>query len=310
MEPRNWTSGQYFILLGFPKEQCALIFLIFLLILLGNLSIFGIIRIDSRLHTPMYFFLTNLSLLDICYSTTTLPIILSNCIAGEGIISFPRCIAQLYFFVSLGGAECLLLAAMSYDRYVAICNPLRYVIIMSHRLCAQLAISCWLSAFLNSILHTVMTAILPFCGSTHIHHFFCDVPPLLRLSCTDTHTSQTLLYVVSIFLGVSPFIYIIISYVRIISSILKISSSEGRRKTFSTCSAHLMVVTLFYGTANFNYIAPKSGYPPEVESVSSLLYCLLTPLLNPIIYCLRNKEVKSAWSRLFRGSTKSLIFNW
>ncbi|XP_069498714.1 olfactory receptor 5V1-like [Ambystoma mexicanum] len=307
MEPGNWTALQEFMLLGIPEEACVVFLFIFLLILLGNLSIFAIIRIDSHLHTPMYFFISNLSLLDICYSTTTLPILLSNCMTGVSIISFHRCIAQMYFFVSLGGAECLLLAVMAYDRYAAICNPLRYSIVMSPMRCYQLAIACWISAFLNSILHTVMTSGLSFCGVIHLQHFFCDVPPLLKLSCTDTHTSKNLLYVVSIFLGVSPFLYIVISYVRIISSILKISSAEGRRKAFSTCSAHLIVVTIFYGTANFNYIGPRSGYPLEVESVSSLLYCLLTPLLNPIIYCLRNKEVKGALSKLFK---KKCFMGW
>ncbi|OCT72852.1 hypothetical protein XELAEV_18035831mg [Xenopus laevis] len=249
----------------------------------------------------MYFFLSNLSLLDICYSSVTLPFMLINCISGNRRICFYNCIVQLYFFVSLGGAECILLAVMAYDRFVAICNPLRYPIIMSRTLYASLAAASWLSGFLNAILHTVMTSNLSFCKTTQsINHFFCDIPPLIQAACNSTNTSKTLLYVVSVFLGFTPFLFIVISYVRIISNIVKIKSSDGRQKAFSTCSSHLIVVTMFYGTANLNYIGPASGYPLQLERLSSLLYSILTPLLNPVIYCLRNKEVKEALKKSFR----------
>ncbi|KAM8927176.1 olfactory receptor 5V1-like [Pelodytes ibericus] len=299
----NQTMVKHFTLLGFSKAYfviCFLIFGIYVSILLGNLCIFTIIRINSNLHTPMYFFISNLSMLDICYSSVTLPVMLSNCISGNLSISFNKCIAQLYLFVSLGGSECILLAVMAYDRFVAICNPLRYAMVMRGIFCTSLAAASWLSGFLNSILHTVMTANLSFCRPEQpINHFYCDVPPLIKVACKSTQTSKILLYVVSVFLGISPFLYIVVSYVHIISSIMKIGSSEGRWKAFSTCSSHLIVVTVFYGTANFNYVGPTSGYPLEVERASSLLYSILTPLLNPIIYCLRNKEVKGALAKTF-----------
>ncbi|XP_029441430.1 olfactory receptor 5V1-like [Rhinatrema bivittatum] len=305
MEQDNQTNaGKDFILLGFPEGQIIISFfflLIYLLILLGNLTIFSIVRTDAHLHTPMYFFLSNLSLVDICYSSTSVPSMLGNSLSGKTTISFYRCLAQLYFFVSLGGVECLLLAVMAYDRYAAICNPLRYSVIMNQRFCWQLAAGTWVSGFLNSVLHTLMTSNLPFCGVRKVNHFFCDVPPLLKVACTDTYISKLLLYVISVFLGFCPFLFIVISYVHIISTILKIRSAEGRWKAFSTCSSHLIVVTLFYGTANFNYIGPTSGYPLEIESIASVLYCTLTPLLNPIIYCLRSTEVKRALRKAIRN---------
>ncbi|XP_029440333.1 olfactory receptor 5V1-like [Rhinatrema bivittatum] len=301
MEPDNYTAAvKDFTLLGFPDRQIALSFLfllLYVLILAGNLAIFTVIRSNPHLHKPMYFFLSNLSLLDICYSSTTLPSMLANSVSRNTVISFHQCLVQLYFFVSLGGAECLLLAIMAYDRYIAICNPLRYPTVMNQRACWQLAAGSWLGGFLNSVLHTLMTSNLPFCMDRKINHYFCDVPPLLRLACTNTYTSKTLLYVVSVFLGMSPFVFVVISYIRIISTILKIRSAEGRRKAFSTCSSHLIVVTVFYVTANFNYIGPGPGDSFDLVRLSSMLYSGLTPLLNPVIYCLRNKEVKAALTK-------------
>ncbi|XP_073457481.1 olfactory receptor 5V1-like [Aquarana catesbeiana] len=277
-----------------------LLSLIYCTILIGNFCILITIRIEAHLHTPMYFFLSNLSVLDIWYSSTTLPMIILNCSTGNKRISFANCIAQLYLFVSLGGAECILLAVMAYDRFVAICNPLRYPVIMRMKLCAGLAAASWLSGFLNSILHTVMTSKLTFCQlEESINHFYCDVPPMVQAACNPTKTSKILLYVVSVFLGFTPFLYIVITYVYIISTIMKIKSSEGRSKAFSTCSSHLIVVTVFYGTANLNYIGP-TGYSIELENLASLLYSILTPVVNPIIYCLRNKEVKGALRKYFQ----------
>ncbi|XP_063291644.1 olfactory receptor 5V1-like [Pelobates fuscus] len=300
----NQTAVKYFTLLGYSSYSsviCFLIFCFYITILIGNSCIFTIVKFDSSLNTPMYFFISNLSLLDICYSSVTLPVMFSNCISGNRKIYFSKCIMQLYLFVSLGGAECILLAVMAYDRFVAICNPLRYLIVMHNRLCTSLAAMSWLSGFLNSILHTIMTSNLSFCWlNQEINHFFCDVPPLIQVACNPTQTSKILLYVVSVFLGISPFLYIVISYVHIISTVIRISSSDGRGKAFSTCSSHLIVVTVFYLTANFNYVGPTSGYSLEVEIFASLLYSILTPLLNPIIYCLRNKEVKNALGKTFR----------
>ncbi|XP_053308398.1 olfactory receptor 5V1-like [Spea bombifrons] len=298
---RNQTCTSDFILLGFSEGRVmlsVLLVIMYTMILMGNFAIFSIIRVDCHLQTPMYFFLSYLSVLDICYSTVTLPAMLFNCITDNRRISFRRCFTQLYFFVSLGGSECLLLAAMAYDRYVAICNPLRYPIIMNKKLCSQLVAGSWFSGFLNSVLHTSMTSRLTFCEARSVNHFFCDVPPLLKAACADTHTSQLLLYIVSVFLGMTPFVFVVISYIRIISSILKIRSTAGRRKAFSTCSSHLIVVTVFYVTANFNYIGPAPGESFDIERLSTMLYSVLTPLFNPVIYCFRNKEVKKALKRI------------
>ncbi|XP_075046957.1 olfactory receptor 5V1-like [Mixophyes fleayi] len=300
----NQTCLSDFILLGFSSRQVLLSLLIvvtYAMILVGNLTIFSIINTEHHLQTPMYFFLSHLSILDVCYSTVTLPAMLVMAVTGNKRISFNRCFTQLYFFVSLGGAECLLLAAMAYDRYVAICNPLRYPLVMDKRFCSYLVGGSWLCGFLNSVLHTLMTSKLTFCGARRINHFFCDVPPLLNASCTDTRTSQLLLYVVSVYLGMTPFVFVIVSYTQIISSILKIRSTEGRQKAFSTCSSHLIVVTVFYVTANFNYIGPAPGDSFDFIRLSSMLYSVLTPLFNPVIYCLRNQEVKRALKKVFTG---------
>ncbi|XP_075696723.1 olfactory receptor 5V1-like [Rhinoderma darwinii] len=298
----NQTYFCDFILLGFSGGQVLLsllILTIYTMILLGNLTILSVIRIDNHLQTPMYFFLSYLSILDVCYSTVTLPAMLVNAITGNRRISFNRCFTQLYFFVSLGGSECLLLAAMAYDRYVAICNPLQYVLIMNKRFCSYLVGGSWFSGFFNSVLHTLMTSKLTFCGPRHVNHFFCDVPPMLNAACTDTQTSQLLLYIVSVFLGMTPFVFVMVSYVQIISTILKIPSAVGRQKAFSTCSSHLIVVTVFYVTANFNYIGPVPGNGFDIVRLSSVLYSVLTPLFNPVIYCLRNQEVRRALAKAF-----------
>ncbi|XP_040281290.1 olfactory receptor 5V1-like [Bufo bufo] len=302
---KNYTLLKNILLLNFSEDSffvTILFFAIYSTIIIGNICIFTIIRAESHLHTPMYFFLSNLSLLDILYSSVTQPLILFNCVTGNRQISFRKCIFQLYLFVSLGGAECILLAVMAYDRFVAICNPLHYSLVMSRRLCAILAATSWLIGFLNSVLHTVMTANLKFCHSEQsINLFYCDVPPLIQVACNPTKTRKVLLYVISIFLGFTPFLYIVISYIHIICTIMKIKSSERRWKAFSTCSSHLIVVTIFYGTANLNYVGP-TGYSVEFEHLSSLLYSFMTPLVNPIIYCLRNKEVKGALKKHFRYS--------
>ncbi|KAE8593350.1 hypothetical protein XENTR_v10019083 [Xenopus tropicalis] len=301
MEMKNQTFLGDFILFGFSGEHVLLSFLmaaVYTMILMGNVAIFSIIHIDANLQAPMYFFLSYLSILDICYSTVTLPSMLFNSITGNRRISFHRCFIQLYFFVSFGGAECLLLAAMAYDRYVAICNPLHYPIIMNRKLCFHLVAGSWVCGFLNSVLHTVMTSQLYFCEIRYVSHFFCDVLPLLKASCTDTHTSKMLLYVVNVFLGMTPFVFVIISYIHIISNIIKIRSAAGRRKAFSTCSSHLIVVTVFYVSGNYNYIGPTPGDSFDTERLASLLYSILTPLLNPFIYCLRNKEEKDRQSHL------------
>ncbi|XP_056397768.1 olfactory receptor 5V1-like [Hyla sarda] len=301
MEVENKTLLNDLILLGFQEGRVVYIILmafIYITIITLNFSVFSIIQVDSHLQTPMYFFLSFLSLLDVCYSTVTLPAMLANAITGNRRISFHSCFTQLYFFVSFGGSECLLLSAMAYDRYVAICNPLRYNVVMNKRFCSGFVAGCWVCGLFNAMFHTLMTMKLTFCGDHHINHFFCDVLPMLEAACSDIQSSQVWLHVITVFLGFSPFILVMNSYIRIISTILKIRSSEGRKKVFSTCSSHLMVVTIFYITGMFNYNGPSSGDSFILVRVSSVLYGILSPLLNPVIYCLRNKEVKKALKKV------------
>ncbi|XP_073518203.1 olfactory receptor 5V1-like [Phyllobates terribilis] len=299
----NNNSLDDFLLLGFSEGQIILSFLIgmtYTITIIGNFVVFSIIQVDSHLKMPMYFFLSGLSLLDIGYSTVTLPAMLVHAITGNSRISFYKCFAQLYFFVCFGGSECLLLAAMAYDRYVAICNPLRYNVVMNRKFCSGFVAGCCICGLLNAVFHTFMTSKLTFCGNRHINHFFCDVLPMLEAACSDIQGSQLLLHLVTVFLGLSPFLLVINSYVHIISTIIKISSSEGRQKVFSTCSSHLIVVTVFYSTSMLNYNGPISGDSFIVVRMSSLLYSIVPPLLNPLIYSLRNKDVKRALKKVLQ----------
>ncbi|KAM9299013.1 olfactory receptor 10AG1-like [Gastrophryne carolinensis] len=281
----NYSDGRSFIPLLLSVMYCS--------ILISNFCILMIIRAEKQLHTPMYFFISNLSVVDACYASTTLPSMIFNSAVGNRRISIFKCITQLYIFVFLGGNESILLAVMAYDRFVAICNPLHYPVVMNNTFCIGLVAASSFGAFLNTDLHTIMTAQLHFCQmEISINHVYCDVPPLVQAACNSTITSKITLYVVTMFLGFSPFLYICIAYIRIIRSILKIKSSKGRQKTFSTCSSHLIIVTIFYGTASLNYTEPANY--AAVKLLISLLYSILTPLVNPIIYCLKNKEVKKA----------------
>ncbi|XP_069074945.1 olfactory receptor 5V1-like [Pleurodeles waltl] len=299
----NETSVNNFIFSGFSHllRYQGFLFVgflfIYLLTLMGNILIFTHICVDTHLHTPMYFFLGNLSVLDFCYSSATIPQILHNLLMEKKVISFQACMSQLFFLTTCAGAESILLAVMAYDRFVAICAPLRYLAVMRRGRCIQLATCPWAIGILNSALHTVLTSSLSFCASNVVQHFFCDVPQLLKLSCVDTSLNNTVLHVVTVFVGLSPFLLIIISYFNILSSIMKIRSPEGRWKTFSTCGSHLTVVFLYYGTANFNYNRPTDGYSVHIDTLASVLFCMVTPMLNPILYSLRNKEVMGALRR-------------
>ncbi|XP_075134143.1 olfactory receptor 5V1-like [Leptodactylus fuscus] len=300
MMPKNKTLSDDFILLGFSKGQvvCSLLLaVIYTMVLLGNLSVFSIIQVTSHLKTPMYFFLSCLSILDVCYSTVTLPNMLINSITGNRGIAFHRCFLQLYFFVYVGGTESLLLTAMAYDRYVAICNPLRYSSIMNRMFCLYVVMGCCLIGLLNSMSHTMMTLRLSFCDRRYINSFFCDVLPMLEAACSDTKIIRMLLHIDTVLLGASTFLVVMNSYTHIICTILKIHSSEQRLKVFSTCSSQLIVVTLFYITGIFSYNGPKSGDSFYIAQVSSIVYSVLPPLLNPIIYCLRNNDVKTAFKK-------------
>ncbi|XP_004582175.2 olfactory receptor 5V1-like [Ochotona princeps] len=300
----NQTYVTEFIFLAFsnhPHLQ-GLFFLVFLVIylatLLGNLLIITATRVNPALHTPMYYFLSNLSFLDICYTSTTMPVMLVNFFRDKKTISYKGCISQLFFFVTCAGTECVLLAAMAYDRYVAICHPLQYPVLMSAKVCVSLVTASWLCGLVNSVTHTVLTAMLTLCGPNHISHFLCDIPLLLKLSCSDTSVNESVLHVASATIGLSPCLFTAVSYICIISAILRIASAQGRSKAFSTCASHLTVVVVFFGTANFNYDRPSEGYSLDMDILVSVLFCIVPPMLNPIIYSLRNKEVKSALKKL------------
>ncbi|XP_014438775.1 olfactory receptor 5V1, partial [Tupaia chinensis] len=303
-EMNNQTYVTEFILLGFSNHSNlqALFFLIFLVIylttLLGNMLIITATRVSPALHTPMYYFLSNLSFLDICYTSTTVPVMLVNFFREKKTISYEGCLSQVFFFVTCAGTECVLLAAMAYDRYVAICRPLQYPVLMSVTVCAYLVAGSWLCGLVNSMTHTGLTATLSLCGPNQISHFLCDVPLLLKLSCSDTSVNESVLHVASATIGLSPCLFTAVSYILIISAILKIPSAQGRSKAFSTCASHLTVVVVFFGTANFNYDRPDVGYNLDMDILVSVLFCIVTPMLNPIIYSLRNKEVKGELKKL------------
>ncbi|XP_006902362.1 PREDICTED: olfactory receptor 10AG1-like [Elephantulus edwardii] len=302
---RNLTTWVEFILLGFsdiPELQRFLfwIFLImYMIILLGNSLIIIVTKVDSCLQTPMYFFLRNFSTLEICYVSVTVPRLLADLCRQNRNISFLACATQMFFFLVLGATECFILTAMSYDRYVAICNPLLYPLIMNTRLCMQLAIGCWLSAVPLELGFTYLIFSQHFCGPNQLDHFFCDVPPVLKLACGNTFMIEMLLYVVAFIVATVPFMLILGSYVKIISTILKLPSATGRAKAFSTCSSHLMVVGLFFGSAILTYMRPKSSHSVGVDRLVSLFYTIVTPMFNPMIYCLRNKDVMVALKKFF-----------
>ncbi|NXF99110.1 O10C1 protein, partial [Sakesphorus luctuosus] len=296
----NWTSVTVFFIVGFShqKDMKVIFFLLFLFIyiitVLGNLIILFVISMDPVLHTPMYFFLGNLSFLEICYTSVTLPRMLVSLLSGDTSISFAGCAAQMYFFLFFGATECYLLVAMAYDRYRAICNPLHYMDIMNKKTCIHLAASSWICGHLLALGHTTFVFSLPFCGSNTINHFFCEIQPVLMLVCGDTYWNEIQIILGGVFVILMPFVLILVSYGLIISSILKIKSVKGRYKAFSTCFSHITVVTLFYGPCVFTYICPKSSYSLGVDKVLALFYSVVTPILNPVIYSLRNREVKGA----------------
>ncbi|XP_029431441.1 olfactory receptor 1020-like [Rhinatrema bivittatum] len=304
MADLNQTSVTEFILLGFNKVQhlkivlFVVFFVIYLMTFLGNLGIILLILLDPRLHTPMYFFLSNLSFVDFWYSSTITPKTLVNFLSENKAISYLGCAAQLYFFVAFACADNFLLAAMAYDRYVAICNPLLYPVIMTRRLCTQLMICTYSVCLMYAILLTSITFRLSFCNSNVINHFFCDIPPLLKLSCTDTYLNEIVVSSFSALLTFPSILVIIVTYICILFAILRMRSAEGRHKAFSTCASHFVSVSLFYGTLIFMYIRPKSRYSLEQDRIVSVVYTVVIPMLNPLIYSLRNQEVKGAFRRI------------
>ncbi|XP_057362567.1 olfactory receptor 10AG1-like [Manis pentadactyla] len=303
-ENPNITATVEFILLGFsdvPNLQWILfgIFLvIYLTILMCNGIIILITRIDPALQIPMYFFLSTFSFLEICYVSVTVPRMLVDLLTQKGNISFFACATQMCFVLMFGGSECLLLAVMAYDRYVAICSPLHYPLVMNHRVCVQLVIASWMGGVPVVIGQTCQIFSLPFCGSNTINHFFCDLPPVLKLACGNTFVNEIAVYVVAVVFITIPFLLIVISYGKIISNILRLSSARGRARAFSTCSSHLIVVVLFYGTATVTYLQPKPSQSAEIGKLISLFYTVLIPTLNHIIYTLRNKDIMVALRKL------------
>ncbi|XP_003341521.1 olfactory receptor 5A1 [Monodelphis domestica] len=301
---KNSTSVSIFFFLGFsdhPKLQVILFvtFLgIYLVTLFWNLSLILLIKIDTHLHTPMYFFLSNLSFIDICYSSSVAPKMLSDFFKGQKTISFVGCATQFFFFVGTGLTECCLLAAMAYDRYAAISNPLLYTVIMSPNLCTKMVAGAYVGGFLSSLIQTSSIFQLYFCGPNLINHFFCDLPPVLALSCSDTFLSQMVNFLVVVAVGGTSFLILLISYGYIVAAVLKIKSVEGRYKAFNTCASHLIVVTLLYGTALFMYLRPSSSYSLSRDKVVSVFYSIVIPMLNPLIYSLRNREIKAALKKV------------
>ncbi|XP_004461995.2 olfactory receptor 5F1-like [Dasypus novemcinctus] len=312
MSRKNFTSLTEFILLGLPEsmEQEIILFVLFFLIytltILGNIVMILLIRIDSRLHTPMYFFLANLSFVDVCYSSTITPKTLVDLLSEKKTISFAGCFLQLYFFIALATTECILFGLMAYDRYVAICNPLLYTLVMSRVVCLKMAAGAIVAGLLNSMVNTSYISSLPFCGSNVIHHFFCDSPPLFKLSCSDTSMNESIF---SIFAGVNmvgTLLVILTSYSYILFSIFRMHSGEGRHKALSTCVSHLTAIILFYATSIYTYLRPSSSYSLNQDKVASVFYTMVIPMLNPLIYSLRNKEVKKAlWNVITRKKVPS-----
>ncbi|XP_006268916.1 olfactory receptor 13H1 [Alligator mississippiensis] len=298
----NQSLMTEFILVGlshYPQAQTAffwVVLIVYIVTLVGNSLIMLLIVVDHQLHTPMYFFLSNLSFLDICYSTSSVPQIMANCFRERPTISYSRCLAQSYISLCLGITECLLLAVMAYDRFVAICNPLHYTVIMRGKVCIQLAVASWAISFFLTLAQVVIRP-KRLCGHSVINHFTCELQTLLKLACSDTHINEMIMLVTSLLVLVVPFVFILATYMRISLAVLHIHSAQGRTKAFSTCGSHLTVVTIFYGTAMFMYLQPQSKSTLDQDKLIAVFYGVVTPMLNPLIYSLRNKDVQGAVRR-------------
>ncbi|XP_033024491.1 olfactory receptor 2G3-like [Lacerta agilis] len=302
MRPTNETDVWEFILLGFsnhPKMEpllFAIFFFLYAATLLGNISIICLATADPQLHTPMYFFLQHLAFLNLCYTTAVVPKMLANLISTKKTISYQLCMLQTYISLFMGAAECLILAVMAFDRYVAVCHPLRYTTIMSYRVCVKAAAASWTISFLVSVVPLYLS-LPPLCGPYVINHVFCEAPILLHMICTNTTLNELLMLIGGAGTLMLPFILVLVSYSYIIAAIIRLRTTSGRHKAFSTCSSHLTVVTIYYGTGMFMYMRPKSFYSPENDKMISIFYAVINPMLNPIIYSFRNKEVKDALMR-------------
>ncbi|CAI9580679.1 unnamed protein product [Staurois parvus] len=300
-DQENQTLVSVFVVVGLSEDTEPQLFLflvflcIYLITVIGNLLILSVISSSHRLHTPMYFFLANLSIIDIIFSSVTVPKLLFILATARKTISFSGCVTQLSFFQFFVVAECYLLAVMAYDRYVAICFPLNYMLIISKEVRIRMVIACWACGLVNSLTQAISILHLNFCGPNKVDHFFCDVTPLFKLSCSDPRLGEAVFLIVVVLAGVGPLTFILVTYGRIIAAVSKISTSKGRLKTFSTCASHFTVVALYYGSGIFSYIWPSLSKDVKMVAV---LYTIMTPMLNPIIYSLRNREVKQASSLL------------
>ncbi|XP_053417809.1 olfactory receptor 5L1-like [Nycticebus coucang] len=311
MGKENCTAVTEFILLGLsdaPEIQTFLL-LIFLFIygvtVLANLGMTALIQVSSRLHTPMYFFLSHLSFVDFCYSSIIVPKMLANILNKDKSMSFQGCMTQFYFFCTFGVTEVFLLTVMAYDRFVAICNPLLYTATMSHRLCVELVSCCYLSGTVCSLIHLCSALEIPSYTSNVINHFFCDLPPLLSLACSDVTVNEVLLFTVAAFSEIITIVIILTSYLFILVTIVRIRSAEGRRKAFSTCASHLTAIVVLQGTILFIYCRPSSGDSGDADKVATVFYTVVIPMLNPLIYSLRNKDVKEALRKVVGSRTHS-----
>uniref|UniRef100_A0A8C6HW16 Olfactory receptor n=1 Tax=Mus spicilegus TaxID=10103 RepID=A0A8C6HW16_MUSSI len=312
MAGKNQTLILEFLLLGLPISSeyhllfYALLLAMYLTTLLGNLLIILLVRLDSHLHTPMYLFLSNLSFSDLCFSSVTMPKLLQNMQSQVPTISYAGCLTQLYFFMVFGDMESFLLVVMAYDRYVAICFPLHYTSIMSTKFCASLVLLLWMLTISHALLHTLLMARLSFCEKNVILHFFCDISALLKLSCSDIYVNELMIFIMGGIISIIPFLLIVMSYVRIFFSILKVPSSQDIHKVFSTCGSHLSVVTLFYGTIIGLYLCPSGNNSTVKEISMAMMYTVVTPMLNPFIYSLRNRDMKRALIRVIFSKKISL----
>ncbi|PNI12886.1 OR2T5 isoform 1 [Pan troglodytes] len=300
----NHTGRLDFILMGLfrqskhPALLSVVIFVVFLMALSENAFLILLIHSDTHLHTPMYFFISQLSLMDMVYISVTVPKMLLDQVMGVNKISAPECGMQMFLYLTLVGSEFFLLATMAYDRYVAICHPLRYPVLMNHRVCLFLASGCWFLGSVDGFMLTPITMSFPFCRSWEIHHFFCEVPAVTILSCSDTSLYKTLMYLCCVLMLLIPVTIISSSYLLILLTIHRMNSAEGWKKAFATCSSHLTVVILFYGAAVYTYMLPSSYHTPEKDMMASVFYTILTPVLNPLIYSLRNKDVMGALKKM------------
>ncbi|XP_048213139.1 olfactory receptor 2W3 [Perognathus longimembris pacificus] len=307
MNGANGSTQNHFILLGFShnpyleRTLFVVILIAYLLTLVGNTTIILVSRLDPHLHTPMYFFLTHLSFLDLSFTTSSIPQLLYNLNGHDKTISYTGCAIQLFLFLGLGGVECLLLAVMAYDRFAAICRPLHYTVIMSPRHCWGLVSVAWGCGVANSLIMSPVTLHLPRCGHHQVDHFLCEMPALIRIACVNTAAVEGTIFVLAVGIVLSPLVFILVSYGYIVRAVLQIRSASGRQKAFNTCGSHLTVVSLFYGNIIYMYMQPGNSSSQDQGKFLTLFYNIVTPLLNPLIYTLRNKEVKGALSRLLWG---------